>query len=107
MITLTNERLEAVPKDVFRDFAGSGRSRDLHENLLHALPTMNEVEVGGEASVPGPLRRRMAMAQAPMSTAVDRRAAPRYRSVVSAPLKYRRAKSRPAPARGTSTTRPT
>lgn len=55
MITLTTDRLEAVPKDVFRDFAGSGRSRDLHENLLHSLPTMNAVEVGGEPSASAPL----------------------------------------------------
>jgi endonuclease/exonuclease/phosphatase family metal-dependent hydrolase len=55
MITLTTDRLEAVPQDVFRDFAGSGRSRDLHENLLHSLPTMNAVEVAGAPSASGPL----------------------------------------------------
>ena len=55
MITQNTDRLEAVPQDVFRDFAGSGRSRDLHENFLHALPTLNEVEVGGSPSKSGPL----------------------------------------------------
>jgi endonuclease/exonuclease/phosphatase family metal-dependent hydrolase len=40
---------------VFRDFAESDRSRDLHENLLHSLPVMNAVEVAGAPSAPGPL----------------------------------------------------
>ena len=55
MITLTTDRLEAVPKDVFRDFATSDRSRDLHENLLHSLPTLNAVEYAGTPSALGPL----------------------------------------------------
>lgn len=55
MITLVTDRLEAVPDDVFRDFAESGRSRDLHENLLHTLPTMNAVEVAGAPSASDPL----------------------------------------------------
>jgi endonuclease/exonuclease/phosphatase family metal-dependent hydrolase len=55
MITDTASRLDAVPQDVFRDFAESGRSRDLHENLLHSLPTMNAVEVSGQPSAAGAL----------------------------------------------------
>lgn len=55
MITQTTHRLDSVPADVFRDFPESGPSRDLHENLLHTLPTMNAVEVGGEPSATAPL----------------------------------------------------
>lgn len=55
MIWLTTDRLDPVPPDVFHDFPASGRSRDLHENLLHSLPTMNAIEVGGEPSAAGPL----------------------------------------------------
>ena len=55
MITQTTDRLEAVPPAVFRDFAESGRSRDLHENLLHTLATMNAVEVSGQPSATAPL----------------------------------------------------
>lgn len=55
IVLLTTDRLEAVPQDAFRDFAASGRSRDLHENLLHSLPTMNAVEVAGQPSASGPL----------------------------------------------------
>lgn len=51
----TTERLEAVPQDVLGEFAGSDRSRDLHENLLHSLPTMNAAEVAGQPCAPGPL----------------------------------------------------
>ena len=50
MITQTTHRLEPVPADVFRDFPESGPSRDLHENLLHTLPTLSAVEVGGAPS---------------------------------------------------------
>jgi endonuclease/exonuclease/phosphatase family metal-dependent hydrolase len=49
------DRLEAVPEDVFRDFAESDRSRDLHENLLHTLPTLNAVEIAGRPSQCGGL----------------------------------------------------
>ncbi|MGV3551351.1 endonuclease/exonuclease/phosphatase family protein [Rhizobium sp.] len=55
MITDVTDRLDAVPQDVFRDFAESGRSRDLHENLLHSLPTMNAIEVDGHPAAVTPL----------------------------------------------------
>jgi endonuclease/exonuclease/phosphatase family metal-dependent hydrolase len=55
LIGLSTDRLAAVPLDVFRDFATSRRSRDLHENLLHTLPTMNAVEVAGSPSALAPL----------------------------------------------------
>ena len=55
MITLTTDRLDPIPQGVFRDFAQSGRSRDLHENLLHTLPAMNAVEVAGRPSAFDPL----------------------------------------------------
>lgn len=55
MITLTTDRLETVPSAVLGDFAESGRSRDLHENLLHTLPVMNAVEVGGQPAAATPL----------------------------------------------------
>lgn len=55
MITTTTDRLDAVPSDVFSDFAESDRSRDLHENLLHTLPTLNAVELAGVPSTTGPL----------------------------------------------------
>lgn len=54
-IVRTTDRLEALPRDVFGDFAASGRSRDLHENLLHSLPVMNAVEVAGAPSASCPL----------------------------------------------------
>jgi endonuclease/exonuclease/phosphatase family metal-dependent hydrolase len=55
MITATTDRIEAIPPAVFRDFAESGRSRDLHENLLHTVPAMNAVELAGQPSGSGPL----------------------------------------------------
>lgn len=55
MITLATDRLDPVPPDALNDFARSGRARDLHENLLQTLPTLNAVEVAGAASRSGPL----------------------------------------------------
>lgn len=51
----TADRLEPVPRDVFGDFATSSRSHDLHENLLHSLPAMNAIELGGRPAAPGSL----------------------------------------------------